>query len=90
MSSHEFCMFSAIYRYNIAKTGEHVKELSLSFLSIKTEFLIVKNLSTFGPHCNILPYTQNYELKFSIEMNFDTLISNLKAYFQYEIVMTSL
>ena len=34
--------------------------------------------------------TQDYELKCSIQMNFDTLISNLKSYFQYEIVMTLL
>ena len=30
-------MFSAIYRYNITKTGEYFKELSLSFLEMETE-----------------------------------------------------
>ena len=37
----------------------------------------------------ISAYTQGYELKFSTQTNFDTLISNLKSYFQYDIVMTS-
>ena len=32
----------------------------------------------------------DYELKISMHMNFDTLMSNLKSYFQYGIVMTSL
>ena len=49
-----------------------------------------RKITHFGPHCNISAYAQDYELKFSIQMNFDTLISNLKSYFQYEIVMTSL
>ena len=52
--------------------------------------LIVEKLRIFGSHCNISACTQDYELKFSIQMNFNTLISNLKSYFQYEIVMTSL
>ena len=30
-------MFSAIYRYSTKKTGEYVKELSLSFPKLKTE-----------------------------------------------------
>ena len=30
-------MFLAIYRYNTKKTGEYVKELSLSFPKLKTE-----------------------------------------------------
>ena len=42
----------------------------------------------FGPQCNIKAYAQDYELKFNIQINFDTVISNLKSYFQYEIVMT--
>ena len=42
----------------------------------------------FEPHCIISAYTQDYELKFSTQTNFDTLISNLKFYFQYDIVMT--
>ena len=59
---------------------------------MKTEFVSAdcRKLRIFGPHCNILAYTQDYELKFCIQMNFDTLISNLKSYFQYGIVMTSL
>ena len=94
------------FRYSVPKTGEYVKELSLSFLLMKTELkklllvgflflllfsLIVKKLRfLFGPHCNISAYTQDYELKYKIERNFDTLISDLKSYFQYEIAMTSL
>ena len=34
---------------------------------------------------NVSAYTQDYELKLSIQMKFDTLISNLKSYFQYKI-----
>ena len=52
--------------------------------------LIVERLHIFRPHCNISANTQAYELKISIGMNFDTLMSNLKSYFQYGIVMTSL
>ena len=40
MSSHGYFMFSTIYRYNISKTGEYFKELSLSFLEMKTELKI--------------------------------------------------
>ena len=43
----------------------------------------------FGPHCIISAYTLDYALKISIQTNFDTLISNFKLYFQYDIVMTS-
>ena len=43
----------------------------------------------FGPHYSISAFTQDFELKFNIQMNFDTLTSNLKSYFQYEIVMRS-
>ena len=43
----------------------------------------------FGPHYIISAYTQDYELKFSIKTNFDTVISNLKLHFQYNIIMTS-
>ena len=60
-------MFSAIYRYNITKTGQYVKELSLSFLEMKTElknsywFIFIdafvladsQKITHFGPHCNI-------------------------------------
>ena len=44
----------------------------------------------FWAYCIISAYTQDYELKFTRQTNFDTLISNLKSYFQYKIVMTSL
>ena len=97
-------MFSAIYRCNITKAGEYVKELSLSFLEMKTELKIdtgsffidafvsadSRKITHFGPHCNISANTQDYELKVSIHKNFDTLMSNLKSYFQYGIVMMSL
>ena len=68
------------------------KEIALvRFLLLLLFRLTVDKLCIlFGPHCNISAYTQDYELKFGIQMNFDTLISNLKSYFQYEIVMTSL
>ena len=94
-------MFSAIYRYSITNTGEYVKELPINenrieklllvrFLLLLLFWLIVEKLRIlFGPHCNISAYTQDYELKFGIQMNFDTLISNLRSHFQYEIVMTS-
>ena len=49
-----------------------------------------RKITHFGPHCNNSAYTQDYELKFSTHINFDTLISNLKSYFQYGIVMMSL
>ena len=60
------------------------------FLLLLLFQLIVEKLCIFGPHCNISVYTQDYELKLSKQMNFDTLISNVKSYFEYEIVMTSL
>ena len=94
-------MFSAIYRYNITKTVEYVKELSLRFLEMKTELknsywfvfidaFVSADSRKITAHCNISANTQDYELKISIHMNFDTLMSNLKSYFQYGIVMTSL
>ena len=69
---------------------EWKKLLLVRFLLLLLFRLIVEKLRTFGPHCNISAYTQDYELKFSIDMNFDTLISNLKSYFQYGILMTTL
>ena len=41
-------MFSAIYRNSTKKTGEYVKELSLSFPKLKTE---LKNLYWFTFYC---------------------------------------
>ena len=101
MSSHVFFMFSAIYRY-ITKTGGCVKELSLGFQNRIEKFLlvrfllmllfrlIVEKLSICGQHCNASANTQDYELKISIHINFNTLMSNLKSYFQYGIDVTSL
>ena len=37
---------------------------------------------------NISAYTSDYELKFSTQTKFDTLILNLNSYDQYKIVMT--
>ena len=37
----------------------------------------------FGPHYTISAYAQDYELRFSIPAKLDTLISNIKLYFQY-------
>ena len=66
------------------------KFLLVRFLSMLLFQLIVEKLHIFGPQCNISANTQDYELKISIHMNFDTLMSNLKSYFQYRIVVTSL
>ena len=82
----------------------YVKELSLSFLYWKqnwklllVHFLlpllfrqVVKKLRIlFGPLFNISAYSEGYDLKFSIQTKFDTLISNLKSHFQYDIFMMS-
>ena len=45
---------------------------------------------SFGPYFNISAYAQYYEWEFSIQMNFDALLSNMESYFQYKIVMTTL
>ena len=93
-------MFSAIYRHNITKPGGYVKEIPINknriekfllvrFLLMLLFRLIVEKLRIFGPHCNISANTHDYELKISILTNFETLMSNLKSDFQYEIVMTS-
>ena len=67
------------------------KLLLVHFLLLLLFGLIIKkSIVLFGPHCNISTCAQDYELKFSIQMNFDTLISNLKSYFQYDIVVMSL
>ena len=41
----------------------------------------------FGPDCIISAYTQDYELKFSTQANFDTMVSNF--IFNTDILMTS-
>ena len=41
----------------------------------------------FGPYCIISAYTQDYELKFSTQANFDTMVSNF--IFNTDIFMTS-
>ena len=86
-------MFSAIY---YTKTEQRDKELSLGFPAPKTELknsywfifychfyrqMVEKLCVLFGPHCFLSAYTQDYELKFSTQTNFDTLISHLKFYF---------
>ena len=100
----DFSCFSYLLTQHY-KNRKYVKELSLSFLEMKTKLkkfllvrfllmflfrLIVERLRIFRPHCNISANTQDYELRISIHINFDTLMSNLKSYFQYEIVMMSL
>ena len=42
----------------------------------------------FRSHCIIPDSIQNFELKLHTQTKFDTLISNLKSNFQYDIVMT--
>ena len=48
-----------------------------------------RKITHFWATLQYLSYTQDYELKFSIHMNFDALISNLKSYLLHGIVMTS-
>ena len=43
----------------------------------------------FGSQCNISACAQDFPLKFGMLTKFDTLISNLKSYFQNKINMTS-
>ena len=99
-------MFSPNFRYNTTKHGKYVKDLSLSFpklngrieklllvrflLPLLFRQMIEKLVVLFGSHCNISAYTQHFELKFSILTKFDTLISNLNSYVQYNIVVMSL
>ena len=47
--------------------------------------LIVEKLGNlFEPHCSISAYTQDYKLKLSIQINFNTLISDLKSYIKIQ------
>ena len=70
--------------------AENRIELLVRFLLPLLFRQMVENLWVlFGLYCNISAYTKEYELKFSIQTNFDTLISNLKSYFQYYVVMMS-
>ena len=48
-----------------------------------------KIMRSFYPQCVISAYTEDYELKFSIQINLSTLISKPKLHFQYNTVMTS-
>ena len=88
----------ALKKKTKTKNEERVNRLSLNFLKLKTElknsYLLLRRrvkkfCLLFGPHCIITSETQDNELKFNIHTNFDALISNLKLYFQYNIVMTS-
>ena len=47
-------------------------------------------MHSFWPNCNISACAKDYELKFSAQTKFDTLILNLNSYVQYKIVMTVL
>ena len=83
-------MFLTIFRYSTTKTGKYVKELSLSFPNLKTELKSVEIVYVlFRLHCIISVSIQDFELKLGTRTKFDTLISNLKLDFQYDIVMTS-
>ena len=94
-------MFLTNFRYNATKTGKYVKELPIAenrteklllvrfLLPLLLRQIVDKSLVLFGSHCNISAYTQHYELKFSINTKFDTLISSLNSYVQYKIIMTS-
>ena len=66
-------MFSAIYRYDITKTREYLKELSLSFLYMNTElktsywfafidaFVSAHSRKITHFNCNISANTQDYD-----------------------------
>ena len=70
-------MFSTILRQTTTKRGRHVKELSLSFLELKTElknsywfviycrFCLARLLKVTRSFCIIAACTQDYELKFT-------------------------
>ena len=58
-----------------------------AFLIVLLFRQIVEKLCIFWATLHYL--SLYYELKFSIETNFDTLISNRKFYFHYNIDMTS-
>ena len=88
----------------LQKPEKRLEELSLSFLQLEKELeksywfvfysllfrqIVKKLFILIGPHCNISAYTQDYELKFTIQAKFDTLISNLNSYVQYKVIMTS-
>ena len=47
--------------------------------------MVEKLLVIFGSHCNISACTQHFELKFSRDTKFDTLISNLNSAMSDEI-----
>ena len=98
-------MFSNAFRHNTTKTGKvasrAISELPTTgkrtgkillvrvLLSLLFRQIVKKLFILFGPHCNISAYTQDYELKFTIQTKFDTLISNLNSYVQYKVIMTS-
>ena len=91
-------MFSASLWIEQYKTEKYFKELSLNLsmtengieklLLVRFLFpflfrqMVEKLCILFEPHCIISDYTQDYELKFSTQTNFDTLISNLKFWFE--------
>ena len=81
---------------------KYVKELSLSFPYLKTEFetptgsffivflfrpIVEIVRILFRPHCIISASIQDFELKLRTQTKFDTLISNLKLNFQHDVVM---
>ena len=68
---------------------DNLSQVCILFLLL-FRLIVTKLRILSGPHCNISAFTQDYELKFSTQMNCDTLISNRKSYFQYEVVMMSL
>ena len=94
-------MFSTISRYSTKKAGQYVKELPKPENKIENLLLVCYLLSffvetncrnfmhSFRAHCIISASFQAFDLNLSTATNFDTLISNLKLNFQYDIVMTS-
>ena len=74
-------------------TENRIEKLLAASSFFSCHFCLIRWSKTYafflGPHCLISAHTQDFELKFSIQTKFDTLISNLKLYFQYIILMTS-
>ena len=92
-------MFWAISRYSnkeraiseLPESENRVEKLILVSFLFPSSFRQIGEILClyFRPHGIIAASFQAFELKLSTQANFDTLISNLKSNFQYDIVMTS-
>ena len=76
---------------NVSTESRTEKLPLVCFLLLSSFSQMVEKLCIlFGPQFITSAYTHEYELKFSTQTNFDTLISNLKFYFLYgyDVMMT--